>query len=221
MVYGRSHPGGRLHWGGLKAFADGSLGSRTALMWQPYADTPAADTGSSSSGGVGEEGCGAAVGGGGSGPSVCGQRAAGREELRQLAAAAVKAGLQVSVHAIGDRAVDEVAAALAAALAEAVAAGVDAAEEAERAEERAAQGGLAEAAQETEEAALRRRVRQLGERLRLRVEHVQVSGRRGAREGGVHYSNAKDSNTQNQPSEHEGVILAKAILGARFVAARV
>ncbi len=37
-VRGRAHPGGRLHWGGLKAFADGSLGSRTALMKEPYAD---------------------------------------------------------------------------------------------------------------------------------------------------------------------------------------
>ena len=37
-VRDRAHPGGRLHWGGLKAFADGSLGSRTALMKEPYAD---------------------------------------------------------------------------------------------------------------------------------------------------------------------------------------
>ena len=37
---GRAHPGGHLHWGGLKAFADGSLGSRTALMKEPYADDP-------------------------------------------------------------------------------------------------------------------------------------------------------------------------------------
>lgn len=35
---GRAHSGGHLHWGGLKAFADGSLGSRTALMKEPYAD---------------------------------------------------------------------------------------------------------------------------------------------------------------------------------------
>ncbi len=37
---GRAHPGGHLHWGGLKAFADGSLGSQTALMKEPYADDP-------------------------------------------------------------------------------------------------------------------------------------------------------------------------------------
>ncbi len=30
----------RLRWDGLKAFADGSLGSRTALMHQPYTDQP-------------------------------------------------------------------------------------------------------------------------------------------------------------------------------------
>jgi hypothetical protein len=35
---GRVHPSGRLWWGGVKEFADGSLGSRTALMWGPYAD---------------------------------------------------------------------------------------------------------------------------------------------------------------------------------------
>lgn len=37
---GKVHPGGRLFWGGLKDFADGSLGSRTALMQQPYTDDP-------------------------------------------------------------------------------------------------------------------------------------------------------------------------------------
>ncbi len=34
----RLHPSGRLLLGGVKEFADGSLGSRTALMWQAYAD---------------------------------------------------------------------------------------------------------------------------------------------------------------------------------------
>jgi predicted amidohydrolase YtcJ len=37
---GWSHPGGFLTWGTLKAFADGSLGSRTAKMQEPYADVP-------------------------------------------------------------------------------------------------------------------------------------------------------------------------------------
>jgi len=35
-VKGRSHARGRLLWGLVKDFHDGSLGSRTALMWQPY-----------------------------------------------------------------------------------------------------------------------------------------------------------------------------------------
>lgn len=39
--HGTAHPGGRLYWGGLKDFADGSLGSRTALMQEPYADDTA------------------------------------------------------------------------------------------------------------------------------------------------------------------------------------
>lgn len=34
---GTAHQGGRLFWGGVKEFADGSLGSRTALMHEPYA----------------------------------------------------------------------------------------------------------------------------------------------------------------------------------------
>ena len=35
---GTSHGSGRVHWGHVKAFHDGSLGSRTALMHQPYSD---------------------------------------------------------------------------------------------------------------------------------------------------------------------------------------
>ncbi len=34
---GTLHPGGRLRWGGVKEFSDGSLGSHTALMHEPYA----------------------------------------------------------------------------------------------------------------------------------------------------------------------------------------
>ena len=77
---GRAHPGGRLWWGSMKEFADGSLGSRTALFHEPYADAPA----------------------------TAGTRTIELERLRQLVAAADGAGLQVAVHAIGDRAVDEV-----------------------------------------------------------------------------------------------------------------
>ena len=34
---GTSHLSGRLFWGGVKDFVDGSLGSRTALFHDPYA----------------------------------------------------------------------------------------------------------------------------------------------------------------------------------------
>lgn len=66
--WGRSHPGGRLYWGGLKDFADGSLGSQTALMHQPYA----------------------------SDPSSSGIRLTPQETLQELVAAADMAGLQVT-----------------------------------------------------------------------------------------------------------------------------
>lgn len=33
---GTAHPGGMLQWGGVKDFADGSLGAHTALMHEPY-----------------------------------------------------------------------------------------------------------------------------------------------------------------------------------------
>jgi len=77
---GREHAGGRLSWGSLKEFADGSLGSHTALMYEPYADK--ADT--------------------------RGLRNADPDIMRKAATEAHSRGLQVSVHAIGDRAVDEV-----------------------------------------------------------------------------------------------------------------
>lgn len=79
---GWADPGGMLFWGGVKDFADGSLGSRTALFHAPYADAPAA----------------------------AGARAIELPRLRQLVAEADAVGLQVGVHAIGDQAVDEVAA---------------------------------------------------------------------------------------------------------------
>jgi predicted amidohydrolase YtcJ len=60
--------------------ADGSLGSRTALFHEPYADQP----GSS------------------------GTRTIEADRFRRLVTAADAAGLQVAVHAIGDRAVDKV-----------------------------------------------------------------------------------------------------------------
>lgn len=77
---GKEHDGGRLSWGSLKEFADGSLGSHTALMHEPYADK--ADT--------------------------SGLRNADTDHMRRAVAEANSRGMQVSVHAIGDRAVDEV-----------------------------------------------------------------------------------------------------------------
>ncbi|DBA82929.1 TPA: hypothetical protein ACH3X1_006715 [Trebouxia sp. C0004] len=79
---GTSHPGGRLHWGGLKDFADGSLGSRTALMHQSYTDDP----------------------------SSRGVRLTPKGTLQEMVTAADMTGLQIALHAIGDRANDEVAA---------------------------------------------------------------------------------------------------------------
>jgi len=68
----------RLWWGGTKGFVDGSLGSATAWFHEPYADAP--------------ETCGLTM----TEPAV----------LRERILAADAAGLQVIVHAIGDRAND-------------------------------------------------------------------------------------------------------------------
>jgi hypothetical protein len=72
-----------LRIGGLKGFADGSLGSSTALFFEPYADSPA--TRGLPSDEMFPEGV-----------------------LRQRVEAADRAGLQVMIHAIGDRANDEI-----------------------------------------------------------------------------------------------------------------
>ncbi len=68
----------RLWWGGLKGFVDGSLGSTTAWFYEPYSDEP-----------------------GSSGFMVTDSA-----ELRTQIDSADAAGLQVIVHAIGDRAND-------------------------------------------------------------------------------------------------------------------
>ncbi len=65
-----------LSWGGLKGFMDGSLGSSTALFFEPYLDAP------------GETGL----------------RVTPLEDLREQVLGADAAGLQVAIHAIGDRA---------------------------------------------------------------------------------------------------------------------
>ncbi|KAF6264068.1 amidohydrolase 3 [Scenedesmus sp. NREL 46B-D3] len=79
---GTHHASGRLIWGGVKEFADGSLGSSTAVFWSPYADDPT--------------------------NSYTGTRLIALDDLQQLAQNAAGAGLQIAVHAIGDRAMDEV-----------------------------------------------------------------------------------------------------------------
>ena len=74
------HPGLRLFWGTVKEFYDGSLGSETALMTDPY---------------LGSEG------------NVGLRIHEDREALASRIGAAKRAGLQVAMHAIGDLAVDE------------------------------------------------------------------------------------------------------------------
>ncbi len=68
-----------LHIGGLKGFADGSLGSTTALLFQPYLDSP--DT-----------------------SGIPSAELANPEQMWRNIQAADKAGLQIAIHAIGDRA---------------------------------------------------------------------------------------------------------------------
>ncbi|GIW73060.1 MAG: amidohydrolase [Planctomycetota bacterium] len=67
----------RLRAGLLKGYLDGSLGARTAWFFEPYADAPAST----------------------------GMPVLPREQLLPLAVAADRAGFQIGLHAIGDRAV--------------------------------------------------------------------------------------------------------------------
>lgn len=67
-----------LRWGGVKGYVDGSLGSTTAWFHQPYEDAP----------------------------TTSGLTLMDPEQLRGQIVAADKAGLHVTVHAIGDRAND-------------------------------------------------------------------------------------------------------------------
>lgn len=68
-----------LRWGGVKGFVDGSLGSGTALMFEPYDDTP------ENSGLLADQMFPAGI-------------------MHERIAAADRAGLPVSIHAIGDKA---------------------------------------------------------------------------------------------------------------------
>ncbi|MFC7082536.1 amidohydrolase [Halorussus caseinilyticus] len=67
--------------GGVKTFTDGSLGGRTAKLSEPYADSPESETG---------------------------QWVVPPAELRELVAKGDDAGFQMTAHAIGDEAVEEV-----------------------------------------------------------------------------------------------------------------
>jgi predicted amidohydrolase YtcJ len=68
-----------LRIGGVKGFADGSLGSGTALFFEPYADDPATS-------------------------GVFAAEAIPLSKMEERVAAADRTGLQVEIHAIGDRA---------------------------------------------------------------------------------------------------------------------
>lgn len=71
---------GWVRWGAVKALADGSLGSRTALFRSPYSDAP----------------------------DQHGVRVTSLHDLKTWITAADKAGLQVATHAIGDLANEDV-----------------------------------------------------------------------------------------------------------------
>lgn len=66
--------------GFVKFFADGSLGARTAALNEPYADAP----------------------------KTCGMLLNTQKKLNKLVLKAHKAGLQLGIHAIGDKAIDSV-----------------------------------------------------------------------------------------------------------------
>jgi hypothetical protein len=77
----RAHFGSdMLRVGGLKGFADGSLGSTTALLFEPYNDAP----------------------------DTHGLRGEEMDGMLERARGADRAGLQVMIHAIGDQANDEI-----------------------------------------------------------------------------------------------------------------
>lgn len=67
-----------LRWGGVKGFIDGSLGSRTAWMFEPYTDDP----------------------------STSGLPMSNPTDLLSLMSKAEEAGLELSIHAIGDAGIE-------------------------------------------------------------------------------------------------------------------
>jgi len=92
-----NHGSAFVRTGAIKTFTDGSIGARTAKLTEPYAD---ADPGAVNSAG-GDDG-------------TTGQWVVPPAELRDLVERADDADLQVTAHAIGDRAIEEVLAAYAA-----------------------------------------------------------------------------------------------------------
>lgn len=71
---------GLLKWGGVKGFIDGSLGARTAWMYEPYTDEP----------------------------DNTGLPINNPDELSKWMKASDNAGLELSIHALGDRGIDTV-----------------------------------------------------------------------------------------------------------------
>jgi len=71
---------GLLKWGGIKGFIDGSLGARTAWLHEPYTDDP----------------------------SNTGLPLNAPQTLAKWMQAADEAGLELSIHALGDRGIDTV-----------------------------------------------------------------------------------------------------------------
>lgn len=80
LVAAEGHGDDWVRWGACKGLADGSLGSRTAVFHDPYADAP----------------------------TEHGARVTSLADLREMVAGADAAGLHVTVHAIGDLAIDDV-----------------------------------------------------------------------------------------------------------------
>lgn len=70
--------------GGIKIFVDGSIGARTAALYEPYSDDP----------------------------STKGMLLMSEDDLLEICRKADKASLQLAIHAIGDRAIDVVLSAL-------------------------------------------------------------------------------------------------------------
>ena len=94
---GYAHPSGRLFWGGVKEFADGSLGSCTALMREPYSRGACGLAGGEAeqgARGVREEE-GDDAGGESEARNGYGLRMIDMARLRELVEDADKAGLQV------------------------------------------------------------------------------------------------------------------------------